>query len=149
MHPIKSSILKTHMKMYQNKKLNKCNQCNFASSNRINLLAHQKIHVGQKSNTCNHCIVSILQQVQATWGATWKHTLRKSHKNVTGATIPHIGRTVWRLIWRFTVGKSLTAATNAIIVPLKQPRWIHANTFGRKTKQMLSVQLRILPGSES
>ena len=55
--------------------------------------------------TALHCLNSSMD--------AWKHTLRKSPINVTGATIPQI----WRLIWNFTMEKSRTTATNAIIVP--------------------------------
>ena len=36
-------------------KLNKCNQCDFASSRREHLRTHLKTHSGEKSNICNQC----------------------------------------------------------------------------------------------
>ena len=39
----------------QDKRSNKCNQCDFASSYASNLRAHLKTHGGEKSNKCNQC----------------------------------------------------------------------------------------------
>ena len=36
-------------------KLNKCNQCNFASSKKGNLKVHMKTHSDKKSNKCYQC----------------------------------------------------------------------------------------------
>ena len=36
-------------------KLNKCNQCEYASSVKRNFRSHLKIHSGDKSNKCNQC----------------------------------------------------------------------------------------------
>ena len=36
-------------------KSNKCNQCDYASSNMGHLRTHVKTHNGEKSNKCNHC----------------------------------------------------------------------------------------------
>ena len=36
-------------------KLNKCNQCDFASSRKSNLNTHLKMHSGEKPNKCNQC----------------------------------------------------------------------------------------------
>ena len=36
-------------------KLNKCNQCDFASSRASNFRAHLKTHSAEKSNKCNLC----------------------------------------------------------------------------------------------
>ena len=38
------------------KKLNKCNQCNYASSRTDMLRRHWKTHNGEKSNKCNKCV---------------------------------------------------------------------------------------------
>ena len=36
-------------------KSNKCNQCDYASSQAGNLRSHLKTHSGEKSNKCNQC----------------------------------------------------------------------------------------------
>ena len=36
-------------------KSNKCNQCDYASSDPSSLRKHLKRHSGEKSNKCNHC----------------------------------------------------------------------------------------------
>ena len=39
----------------QSKKLNKCNQCDYASSEAGDLRKHLKTHSGEKPNKCNQC----------------------------------------------------------------------------------------------
>ena len=36
-------------------KSNKCNQCEYASSNASNIKRHLKTHSGEKTNKCNQC----------------------------------------------------------------------------------------------
>ena len=47
---------KGHIRMHLNtqggEKVNKCNQCGYASSHACNLRAHLKTHTGKKSNKC-------------------------------------------------------------------------------------------------
>ena len=45
--------LKRHMQTHYGEKFNKCNQCNFASSRTDILRRHLKIHIGEKSHKCN------------------------------------------------------------------------------------------------
>ena len=47
--------LRKHLKMHSGEKLNKCNQCDYASSQAGHLRRHLKTHSGKKSNKCNHC----------------------------------------------------------------------------------------------
>ena len=47
--------LRTYLKSHSGEKLNKCNQCDFASSETGNLRRHLKTHSGEKSNKCNQC----------------------------------------------------------------------------------------------
>ena len=39
----------------EGEKSNKCNQCDYASSQAGHLRKHLKIHSGEKSNKCNQC----------------------------------------------------------------------------------------------
>ena len=47
--------LRAHMKTNSGEKTNKCNQCDYTSSQAGNLRTHLKTHSGEKSNKCNHC----------------------------------------------------------------------------------------------
>ena len=47
--------LRTHLKVHIGEKSNKCNQCDFASAHASSLITHLKTHSGDKSNKCNHC----------------------------------------------------------------------------------------------
>ena len=50
------NALKIHLTIHSGEKLNKCNQCNYASSRRDHLRTHLKRHsTGEKSNKCNQC----------------------------------------------------------------------------------------------
>ena len=46
-----AGILRRHLKTHSGEKSNKCNQCNFASAQASDLRRHLKIH-GEKSNKC-------------------------------------------------------------------------------------------------
>ena len=47
--------LRSHLKIHSGEKTNKCNQCNYASSRTDHLRTHLKIHSGEKSNKCSLC----------------------------------------------------------------------------------------------
>ena len=47
--------LKKHWKTHSGEKSNKCNQCSFASSYASALRTHLRTHSGEKSNKCNQC----------------------------------------------------------------------------------------------
>ena len=49
------SVLRTHLKTHSEEKSNKCNQCDFASYYASVLRTHLKTHSGEKSNKCNQC----------------------------------------------------------------------------------------------
>ena len=46
---------KNKTKNYQDMLPNKCNQCDYASSQATHLRRHLKTHSGEKSNKCNQC----------------------------------------------------------------------------------------------
>merc|ERR1712045_923569 len=55
-HNLGNQAVEISMKMTKNvTKLNKCNQCDYASSHKGNLRAHFKTHSGEKSNKCYQC----------------------------------------------------------------------------------------------
>ena len=47
--------LRTHLKTHSGEKSNKCNQCDYASSQAVQLRTHLKTHSGEKLNKCNQC----------------------------------------------------------------------------------------------
>ena len=47
--------LRKHLKTHSGEKANKCNQCNYASAEASDLRRHLKTHSGEKSNKCNQC----------------------------------------------------------------------------------------------
>ena len=47
--------LRAHLKTHSGEKSNKCNQCDFACSDPSSLSKHVKRHAGQKPNKCNQC----------------------------------------------------------------------------------------------
>ena len=47
--------LRTHLKTHSGEKLNKCSQCDYASSRSDVLRTHLKAHNREKSNKCNQC----------------------------------------------------------------------------------------------
>ena len=47
--------LRKHMKTHSGEKTNKCNQCDYASSQAGHLRTHLKTHSGEKPNKCNQC----------------------------------------------------------------------------------------------
>ena len=47
--------LRMHVKIHSGEKSKKCNQCDFASNHAGHLSRHLKTHSGEKSNKCNQC----------------------------------------------------------------------------------------------
>ena len=47
--------LRRHLKAHSGEKSNKCNQCDYASSQAGNLRTHLKTHSGERLNKCNKC----------------------------------------------------------------------------------------------
>ena len=50
-----ASNLRRHLKTHSGEKSNKCNQCDYASSYASHLRTHLKRHSGEKLNKCNQC----------------------------------------------------------------------------------------------
>ena len=59
------------------------------------------------------------------WGHIWKRTVEKSQTNATNATMPPLVQTIWGNIWKHTVGKSQTNATSVTLHHLGQAIWEH------------------------
>ena len=76
----KPSRLGKHSKIHSGEKFNKCNQCDYASSEAENLRRHLKSTSGKsQSNATN---VSIPALMGVIWAAVWEHTVGKSQKSV-------------------------------------------------------------------
>ena len=60
---------------------------------------------------------------QAVWEHIWKHTVEKNQTNATNATLLLFRQAIWEGIWKHTVGKSQINATNATMHLLMQARW--------------------------
>ena len=50
-----AGTFRRHLKKHSGVKSNKCNQCDFASSQAGDLRRHLKTHSGEKANKCNQC----------------------------------------------------------------------------------------------
>ena len=48
-----------HLKTHSGEKSNKCNECNYASSQAGDLRKHLEKHSGEKSNKCNECKLAL------------------------------------------------------------------------------------------
>ncbi|MCP3871912.1 MAG: C2H2-type zinc finger protein [Desulfobacteraceae bacterium] len=60
---------------------NKCNQCDYSSSQADNLRRHLKRHSGEKSNKCNQCEFASIQA-----GDLKTHMKTHSGESLTNAT---------------------------------------------------------------
>ena len=67
------------------------------------------------------CNLHLLRQ--AIWGYIWKCTVEKSHSNATNAIRHCLKQAIWGDIWKRTVEKSQTNATNVTLHPLRQAIW--------------------------
>ena len=61
--------------------------------------------------------------MQVIWGHIWKRTVEKSRTNATNVTMPLLGQAIWGNIWKYTVEKSKTNATNATLPALSKVIW--------------------------
>ena len=82
----KGTSMKIPKKMTDNViKLNKCSQCDYASSQAGNLRQHLKTHSGEKSNKCNQCDYATSQAGHLR-SPLKRHSGKKS-KNATNVTL--------------------------------------------------------------
>ena len=80
-----ASTLKKHLKTHSGDKSNKCNQCDFASSRADTFRTHLKTHTRQKLNKCNQCDFASIQS--SNLRAHLKMHLEKSQTNVMSVTL--------------------------------------------------------------
>ena len=89
---VKSS-LRRHLKIHSGEKSNKCNQCEFASAQAGTLKNHLKTHSGEKSNKCYQCDFASFQA-----GHLRKHMKmrsgEKSQTNATNVTLHLLGQAI-------------------------------------------------------
>ena len=79
-------------------KMNKCNQCNYASSHKGHLKVHMKIHSGEKTNKCNECDYS----------CSLASELKNHFTNLTNATdmtMHFPGQAIWGVVWKHHGGE--------------------------------------------
>ena len=62
---------------------------------------------------------------QAIWGHIWKRTVDKSQTSATNVTMHPIRQAIWGHIWKRPVEKSHTNATSVTMHPLGQAIWGH------------------------
>ena len=93
------AIWKKHL---QWRKSNKCNQCNYESSQGWNLKTPFKIHSGEKPKNATNVAMPPLNQVIR--GNVWKGTVEKNNQtSVTSVTLHPCGQTPWRNTWKCTL----------------------------------------------
>ena len=102
-----------HIWKYSGEKSNKCNQCNYASSQKSNLRTHLKSLSGEKSKKCNLCDY-------ASSHAGHLRTHLKLHSGVKPMWLHLPMHLIWGHIWRHTSEKSRTNASNVIMLSLRQ-----------------------------
>ena len=132
--------LRRHLKTHSGEKPNKCNQCDFASSQAGDLRRHLKMHRGEKPNNCNWCgyAFSVPDNLR-------RHKVEKANKcnqcdNVSSS----------HLKTENTVKNIHTNAASVNIYPLRRAIWNGHSQIdickhnGEKSKQKQPVWLHII-----
>ena len=82
------ATVETHVKTHNRKKSTKCSQCDYASSQTINLRTHLEQSQMDAISVTFHTLM------QAIWGLIWKYTVEKIQTNATNASsyVSHLWR---------------------------------------------------------
>ena len=113
MHPLIVSALRRHLIKHSGEKPNKCNQCDYASSQTGHLKMHLKTHTGEKSNKCSLCKYAssragnLRTHLKTHSGEKWN----KCNCDYATSKACHL-----RDIWTHTVNKSKNKATNVNLI---------------------------------
>ena len=123
------------LKMQSRERPNKCNQCDFASSQVGNLGRHLQTDSGGKPNKCNGCGYAFCNQCD--FASSEAGDLRRHFKTHSGGKQKKCNQSDRQAIW----GDIWNIWTNATNVNES-----YKNTQWRKVKQMLPMWLCILTG---
>ena len=118
---VQAGNLRTHLIKHSGVKLHKCNQCDYTSYRKGNMTAHLKTHNWEKLYKCSQC------NYASSWAGNLRmhlktHSAKRSKTDASGVTMPALRHAVWGIIWKPTLEKSQTIATNVIVHP-------HVETF--------------------
>ena len=84
--------------------------------------------------------------IWAIWGLIWKRTVEKSQTNATNVNMHPVMQALWGHIWKHTVEKSQTNATNVTMPLLRQAIWgnIWKRTVEKSQTNATNVTLPLL-----
>ena len=86
--------LRTHLKKHSGRKPIKCNQCDFVSSHASSLKMHLKTHSGEKSNKCSQCDYASSRADVLRQHLKTHTGEEKSQTNATNVTIHHLEQAI-------------------------------------------------------
>ena len=125
--------LMMHLQTHTGEKSHKCDQCAFASSQAGHLRIHLKTHTVEKENICNQCDHACSSNLRT---HIKMHSGEKSHKcKQCGFAFTGAG-SFYGNIWKHTVEKSQTNATNVSMHPHSRR---HLKTHTGKSQGMVEV----------
>ena len=105
-----TDVFRAYVIIHSGYKSNKCNQCDFASSQAGNLRTHLKMHSGEKPLKCICCYQASYRANNLRVHLTL-HSGEKSNK-CNRCDYTSFIKDFWRFIWTHTVEKSQTTACN-------------------------------------